>query len=352
MPARQARRAFAHEATRGARGRPDSRRAESSPLWRGHRQSGMSSWTTQNCTRQVRRQQRLVGLKPLWNRVSGPTGAIIMCLRQLGWDMATSHDLRHCEWARGGLARNMEHGRQGAGQRGRQRSGTVEGVGRQRRTERVAAAPAAGTSDIGKTSAPSDTVSSAPAIRAALGVIHAGCWTQEVANKAATTGWFEAIVEQSQWPDRSHHHVSEAAGMVMALTTRFSSLRTGTSWTCDRFVPGTLSRKRWWTVNWRCGRTGPATVMSGKSSSRALCWNLRCGRTNELSVGRKRRQRPRRPWGDTFRLVDAGIGHKAGMSECPFCLNCGPGVRGSRSIDCGHVQPTERPACIRSPRFV
>ena len=32
-----------------------------------------------------RRQQRLVAMKPLWSRVSGPTGAIIMCLRQLGW---------------------------------------------------------------------------------------------------------------------------------------------------------------------------------------------------------------------------------------------------------------------------
>ena len=30
-----------------------------------------------------RRQQRLVGLKPSWSKVSGPTGAIIMCLRQL-----------------------------------------------------------------------------------------------------------------------------------------------------------------------------------------------------------------------------------------------------------------------------
>ena len=32
-----------------------------------------------------RRQQRLVGLKPSWSKVSGPTGAIIMCPRQLGW---------------------------------------------------------------------------------------------------------------------------------------------------------------------------------------------------------------------------------------------------------------------------
>ena len=32
-----------------------------------------------------RRQQRLVGLKPSWSKVSGPMGAIIMCLRQLGW---------------------------------------------------------------------------------------------------------------------------------------------------------------------------------------------------------------------------------------------------------------------------
>ena len=31
-------------------------------------------------TAQGRRQQRLVGLKPLWNRVSDPTGAIIICL--------------------------------------------------------------------------------------------------------------------------------------------------------------------------------------------------------------------------------------------------------------------------------
>ena len=32
-----------------------------------------------------RRQQRLVGLKTSWSKVSGPTGAIIMCLTQLGW---------------------------------------------------------------------------------------------------------------------------------------------------------------------------------------------------------------------------------------------------------------------------
>ena len=32
-----------------------------------------------------RRQQRLVGLKPSWSKVSGPTGAIVMFLRQLGW---------------------------------------------------------------------------------------------------------------------------------------------------------------------------------------------------------------------------------------------------------------------------
>ena len=32
-----------------------------------------------------RRQQRLVCLEPAWSKVSGPTGAIIMCLRQTGW---------------------------------------------------------------------------------------------------------------------------------------------------------------------------------------------------------------------------------------------------------------------------
>ena len=32
-----------------------------------------------------RRQQRLVGVKSSWCKVSGPTGAIIMCLRRLVW---------------------------------------------------------------------------------------------------------------------------------------------------------------------------------------------------------------------------------------------------------------------------
>ena len=32
-----------------------------------------------------RRQQRLVGLTPLWSRVSGTMGAIITCLKNLGW---------------------------------------------------------------------------------------------------------------------------------------------------------------------------------------------------------------------------------------------------------------------------
>ena len=44
-----------------------------------------------------------------------------------GMDMDTSHDIRHCEWARGG---NVPHGREGAGE-GRLRPGTVEGVSRQ-----------------------------------------------------------------------------------------------------------------------------------------------------------------------------------------------------------------------------
>ena len=32
-----------------------------------------------------KQQQRRVGMKPMWSRVSGPTGAAIMCLRRLGW---------------------------------------------------------------------------------------------------------------------------------------------------------------------------------------------------------------------------------------------------------------------------
>ena len=112
-----------------------------------------------------RRQQRLVGLKPSWSKASGSTGAIIMCLRQLGWT----------------------------------------------------------------------------------------------------------------WP----HH---------------TSLQMGTRWTCDRSVPGTSKRKRWWTVNWRFGKSVPATATSGRSSSRARCWNLWYWQTSEPTVDLKRRQPSRRLW--------------------------------------------------------
>ena len=65
MLARQARRTFSHLAAADAR-----------------------VWDEQlddvDLHRAWRRQQRLVGLKPSWNKVAGPTGAIILCLRQMG----------------------------------------------------------------------------------------------------------------------------------------------------------------------------------------------------------------------------------------------------------------------------
>ena len=50
----------------------------------------------------------------------------------------------------------------------------------------------------------------------------------------------------------------------MASPHDLSSLRMGTSWTCDRSAPGTLNRKRWWTVSWRCGKNGPAAATKRK----------------------------------------------------------------------------------------
>ena len=129
-----------------------------------------------------RRQQRQVGFRPLWSRVSGPTGAFIMCLRQLGgtWPhdttfvTASGHEVD--------LRETLSNGLQGAG-KSRQRLGTVEGVGRQRRTERATTTPTAGTSDSGKQARPPSPTRST-CVWAALGVIEAEWWTQEVANKA------------------------------------------------------------------------------------------------------------------------------------------------------------------------
>ena len=102
-----------------------------------------------------RRQQRLVGLKPAWSKVSGPTGAIIMCLRQLGWTWphhttfvtASGHevDLRQI------CPREVKV------------QATVDSelalrrVGGQRRTEGAAPVPFVGTCGTGKQTSPTST---------------------------------------------------------------------------------------------------------------------------------------------------------------------------------------------------
>ena len=42
------------------------------------------------------------------------------------------------------------------------------------------------------------------------------CRSAQGLEATATIGGLEAVVEQGQWPDGCHHHVFEAAGMVMA----------------------------------------------------------------------------------------------------------------------------------------
>ena len=97
-----------------------------------------------------RRQLRLVGLKPSWSKVSGPTGAIIVCLRQLGWTWP-----HHTTFVTAsGHAADLPQGRQSAGDSG-QRIGAVERVGGQRRKELLP--PFAGTCHTGKEASPTST---------------------------------------------------------------------------------------------------------------------------------------------------------------------------------------------------
>ena len=104
-------------------------------------------------------------------------------LEAIGLDMASPHDLRHCKWARGGLTADLPQGRQSTGDSG-QRIGAVERVGRERRTEGAIPVPSAGACVAGKQASPTSPTRGVPRSKAALGVIQAGWWTQEVANKA------------------------------------------------------------------------------------------------------------------------------------------------------------------------
>ena len=84
-----------------------------------------------------RRQQRLVGLKPLV-------------------DTASPHDLRHCKWTQGGLATDLPQGHEGASACG-QRAGVVERMGGQRRAEGAPLMPIAGTCGTGEQTSSTST---------------------------------------------------------------------------------------------------------------------------------------------------------------------------------------------------
>ena len=132
-----------------------------------------------------RQQQRRVGMKPRWSRVSGPTGATIMCLRQLGWTwphhttFVTSNghliDLREtCPMdvkAQAGVDSDLALWQVWADTDERKEllpRPLVEPV--VRLSKRAQRHPR-----------------EAPAIRAALGVIQGGWWTQEVANSTGAS---------------------------------------------------------------------------------------------------------------------------------------------------------------------
>ena len=66
----------------------------------------------------------------------------------------------------------------------------------------------------------------------------------------------------------------------------------------------------------------PATVTSGRAPPMPIVGTCGIGEKKELNVDRMRRQRSKR-------LLTQEVANKAGITEHPFCLNCGPSVLGS-----------------------
>ena len=118
-----------------------------------------------------------MGLKPLWSKVSGPTGAKIKCLRQLGWTWphhttfvtASGHevDLRQI------CSRDVKA----------QAAVDSELALCRERERELLPCPLLEPVVLANKRA-QRRPHEAPAIKAALGVIQAGWWTQEVADKA------------------------------------------------------------------------------------------------------------------------------------------------------------------------
>ena len=76
--------AFAHMTTGHARMRPDPRVQDRAHRFVGRGGLGRTAGR-RRAAQGVEAAATAGGMNPLWSRVSGPTGAIIMCLRQLGW---------------------------------------------------------------------------------------------------------------------------------------------------------------------------------------------------------------------------------------------------------------------------
>ena len=104
-----------------------------------------------------RRQQATGGPEAVVEQSQrAPRAARHHVFEAVGMVMASPHDLRHCKWARGGLATDLRQGRRSAGASG-QRIGAVARVGRHRRAEGVAPVPLAGTCETGKQTSPTST---------------------------------------------------------------------------------------------------------------------------------------------------------------------------------------------------
>ena len=95
-----------------------------------------------------------------------PDGCHHHVLEAAGLDMASPHDLRHCKWARSGLARDLPW----------------RGWANTDERKELLSCPLLEPLILANKRA-QRRPQEAPAIKAALGVIQAGWWTQEVANK-------------------------------------------------------------------------------------------------------------------------------------------------------------------------
>ena len=129
-----------------------------------------------------RRQRRLVGLNPSWEQGQWSDRSHYHVLEADGLDMATPHDLRHCEWTRGGLTANVSRDVRAQARVDSELALWREWADNDDRRE-LLPCPLLEPVILANKRA-QRRPHEAPAIKAALGVTQAGWWTQEVSNKA------------------------------------------------------------------------------------------------------------------------------------------------------------------------